>query len=248
MAGRTHSLREPLLAAASLAFIIAYALPITFPGVSTEVVAGCEWAQRTVWALFGIDYIIRIREADQKLRFVLHNWFDAIVLLVPVLRPLRLLRAVSLASLAARRFSHGTALRISVAIRTAVTAALVWLLAGLAVTEAEHAHAGSSIRDVGDGLWWAITTMTTVGYGDRYPVSTEGRIIGGGLMVSGIAIFSVVTGTFASWIVERTNEAVALVQVEQQDIHRMGEEIMRLRMAIERLPEPPTDDNSARQP
>jgi voltage-gated potassium channel len=68
----------------------------------------------------------------------------------------------------------------------------------------ERGQPGATIQSVGDGLWWAITTLTTVGYGDIYPTTTEGRFIAVGLMVSGICVLGVISATVAAWFVRIT--------------------------------------------
>jgi voltage-gated potassium channel len=73
-----------------------------------------------------------------------------------------------------------------------------WFVAGLAVTEAERHIEGSNIQGVGDGWWWAITTMATVGYGDTFPISTQGRIVGTALMIMGVALLGTITASIAS--------------------------------------------------
>jgi len=60
----------------------------------------------------------------------------------------------------------------------------------------------ASITTFGDSLWWTVTTISTVGYGDRYPVTVEGRIVAAVLMVAGIALLGVVTASIASWFVD----------------------------------------------
>jgi voltage-gated potassium channel len=75
--------------------------------------------------------------------------------------------------------------------------------AALAVLDAErHVH-GSNITTFGNALWWAIVTVTTVGYGDHFPVSIEGRFIAAGLMIGGVALIGVVTASFAAWFINR---------------------------------------------
>ena len=61
---------------------------------------------------------------------------------------------------------------------------------------------GSNIKNFGDGLWWAITTVTTVGYGDIYPTTTQGRVIAVGLMISGICVLATISATVAAWFVK----------------------------------------------
>jgi voltage-gated potassium channel len=79
-----------------------------------------------------------------------------------------------------------------------VLALATWFIAGLAVTDAERGYPGANIEHVGDGWWWALTTMSTVGYGDQFPVSSAGRIVGVALMIMGVALLGTITAMLAS--------------------------------------------------
>jgi voltage-gated potassium channel len=75
----------------------------------------------------------------------------------------------------------------------------------LGVFEAEHMAPGANITNYGDAVWWAFVTITTIGYGDYFPITFEGRTIAVFLMLSGLALVSVITVSFASWFLERLN-------------------------------------------
>jgi voltage-gated potassium channel len=66
------------------------------------------------------------------------------------------------------------------------------------VTDAERGYPGAHIEHVGDGWWWALTTMSTVGYGDQFPVSSAGRIVGVALMIMGVALLGTITAMLAA--------------------------------------------------
>lgn len=193
------------LTAAALVFLAAYALPIIRPQTPEALVHLCGAVVLVTWALFGVDYVVRLALSEQRLAFVRSNVFDLAVLVLPMLRPLRLLRLVTLLSVLNRNGSRG--LRGQVVLYVTGGTGLLVLCGALAITEAERGRPGATIDGAGDGLWWAVTTITTVGYGDRYPVTTTGRFVAAALMIGGIALLGVVTATLASWLVERVAEA-----------------------------------------
>jgi voltage-gated potassium channel len=84
--------------------------------------------------------------------------------------------------------------------------AALLLVASLAVLDAERGAKGATINTFGDAAWWAFTTVTTVGYGDRYPITGQGRLIAGGLMLAGIALLGIVTASLASWLIDKVRD------------------------------------------
>ena len=95
-----------------------------------------------------------------------------------------------------------------------VSISLLSFIAALGVYEAERDAPEASILTFGDAMWWVLTTITTVGYGDLSPVTTEGRLVAAGLMLAGIAVLGTVTAAIATWFLEQVgardaSEAVA---------------------------------------
>jgi voltage-gated potassium channel len=115
---------------------------------------------------------------------------------------------------------------------------LVGFVASVAVLDAERDAPDASITTFGDAVWWTITTVSTVGYGDRYPVTLEGRLVAGGLMVAGIALLGVVTASLASWFVEnlRRHERQVESEVERTEA-QLAEVLAQLRVVTSRLDE-----------
>ncbi len=91
----------------------------------------------------------------------------------------------------------------------------------LAVLDAEQNAPGSNITNIGDALWWAFATITTVGYGDFYPVTVLGRLIAAGLMIAGITMLGTVTAALASWFVEALASGQPSRTAEQNRVNEM---------------------------
>ncbi|GAA4428870.1 hypothetical protein GCM10023169_30500 [Georgenia halophila] len=170
-------------------------MPIIDPGIPAWLGKVCTAVAALVWVLFGVDYAARVYLAEERRRYVREHWFDLAIIVLPLLRPLQLLRLVTLLSILNRTGSRQLRGRV-----------VTYLAGGLAVTGAERGHPDASITSVSDGLWWAVVTMTTVGYGDTFPVTGTGRLVAVALMQGGIALLGVVTATFASWLVEKVAE------------------------------------------
>jgi voltage-gated potassium channel len=184
----------------ALAFLGAYAWPVLNPGLERGLANFCIVVSWAVWAAFAIDLVVRLTLADDRKRYALGHWYDVALVVLPVLRPLRLLRLLALVRILDRSAAGSFAGRVLVYVAGA-TAACVGL-GGLAVLDAERGADGANITTFGDAIWWACTTVSTVGYGDHYPVTTSGRSVAVVLMVVGIALLGAVTAAVASFILE----------------------------------------------
>jgi voltage-gated potassium channel len=154
--------------------------------------------------LFAVDYLARVAMAPRRRAYVVRHLHDLAVIVLPLLRPLRLLRLVTVLGALNRR--AGSSLRGRVVVYVVGATSLMTAVASLAMLDAERNAPDANITTAGDALWWGATTITTVGYGDRYPTTAEGRIVAFGLMLGGIALLGVVTATLASWIIDRVRE------------------------------------------
>jgi voltage-gated potassium channel len=199
-----RSTEWPLAVVAGL-FLVAYAWPILDPHLLYSLRAGCGAIVYIAWALFALDYLVRLVLAEHRLDFIGHHLLDLASVALPVLRPLRLLRLVALVRVLNRKAT--TSLHGRVAVYISSSAVLVIFVAALAELDAERGKSGANIQTFGDALWWALTTVTTVGYGDRFPVTRDGRLVAVGLMLAGIALIGVVTAAIASRLIASVREA-----------------------------------------
>ncbi len=218
------------LAVTALIFLVAYSWEVIgdLKGPPGDVAEAVIWA---TWAVFVADYIVMLVLAESRWRWFYTHLFDLLVVALPMLRPLRLLRLVTIATVLQR--TVGRAFRGRVLVYVVGAASLLVYIAALAVLDAERGH-GGTIRSLGDGLWWAFVTITTVGYGDEVPVTDAGRLVAVGVMLGGIALIGVVTATFASWIVERVGESEAAEEViTRSEVEALTREVAALRQLLE---------------
>jgi len=224
----------------ALLFVAAYAWGVLRPDLPHWLLQVLHAVTVIAWPVFLVDYLLRLVLAQHRWRFVRQNWVDGLAVLLPLLRPLRLLSLVRVVRVLDRRAT--ASLHGRVAAYVTLTASLVVFMSSLAVFDAERNAPDASITSYGDAVWWAFTTITTVGYGDRYPVTGQGRLVAVLLMVGGIALLGVVTAAVASWFVGRVAEA-AQAQDDDDDaallaeVRELAEEVRRLRAELAAAPE-----------
>ncbi|WP_030477781.1 potassium channel family protein [Lentzea albidocapillata] len=183
-----------------------------------------------VWAVFAADFATRMTLAQNKLKFLRTHIFDLAAVVLPMVRQLRVLRLITVITLLNKKFEHKIRQRVSIYV--AGVTVIVVFCASLAVLDAERHAENASITTFGDALWWTMTTMSTVGYGDRYPVTGEGRLVAGLLMVGGIALLGVITGTIASWLVEKLRGVEEAELETAQELRNLRAEIAELRKEL----------------
>ena len=190
----------PLLALALL-MVPLLVLPLV-THLSAEIEHWFLIADYVIWGLFTLDFGVKLLVAPRRLAYIRAHPLDAAMVVVPFLRPLRLLRLLAFLRLAVV-LGVNTRLIRSFFLRRGTGFVLACLLVavvggGTLVFIAEHNNTNSQITSLGDSYWWALVTMTTVGYGDYAPVTALGRGVAGFLMIFGIAALSITTASVAT--------------------------------------------------
>lgn len=231
---------ERPLIAVSLVFLVAYAWEVI---ANLQGVAGviADAIINATWVIFGIDYLVNLALAERRWHWFYTHLFDLAIVALPILRPLRLLRLITLLRILGR--STGARFRGRLIVNVSGAAVLLVFSASVAILDAERGYPGASIKTFSDALWWSVVTLSTVGYGDLYPVSPLGRFLAAAVMVGGVALIGVVTATLASWIVERVAVRDEAEQAAtRRQVNDLSEQIALLREALE------MDRKNARQP
>jgi voltage-gated potassium channel len=160
--------------------------------------------QWVCWFAFAVDLIYGIWKAENRKEFLKRHPLEIASVLLPFLRPLRLMRVISFGSLALQKVAIGR--QFAITVKVAISALFISYIAAIQITISERGVEGSNIKTFSDGLWWAVTTVTTVGYGDRYPTTTEGRFLAVLLMITGISLVGVITASVAAWFVKLSQD------------------------------------------
>jgi voltage-gated potassium channel len=215
------------LLALALIFLLVLAAPILDPTMPDYVDTLLTVANVVIWALFAVDYAVRLWLVDDRKRYVRTHLPDLAAALFPALRPLRLLRLFSIGHMLAQRARGGLAGEAAKLVT--VASALVIFVGGVAILDVERNAPEANITQPTDAFWWALTTMTTVGYGDRFPVTEAGRLIGAAVMLLGIALLGVLTAAIAAWFIREISSK------DEENLEPVENRIAALEAKIDRL-------------
>lgn len=203
--------------------------------VDPEVRSLLESIDDFVCVIFLVDFGVHLVLAPSQKVFWRLGWIDLLSSIPQiswlrwgrVFRVFRILRALrsfqAVYSHFAAERAKGTFVMVGLMSLTAV------LLATIAVLEIEQNAPGSNIHTAGEALWWSFATITTIGYGDHYPVTAAGRTVAVVLVVFGLSFFGTFTAYVSSFFLERAQLK------EESDIHRLITEVRHLREKIEKL-------------
>ncbi|MCL1058761.1 potassium channel family protein [Shewanella gelidimarina] len=208
-------------------------LVLTFGGLDGETRRLLFFIDTSICLIFMAHFFYGLFKAEHKLSYFKHHWIDFIASIpavealrmarlfqiLRVVRLIRMTRSLIVPMLKQRR--QATLASLLVALVTILTFASVLVLI------VESGVEGANIETAEDAIWWALVTISTVGYGDYYPITTAGHIIGGFVIVCGVSFFGVISGYMASVF-------VAPDEAEKLETH--SEEIRsELHMSLDRM-------------
>ncbi|RPJ57581.1 MAG: ion transporter [Acidobacteria bacterium] len=221
--------------------LLAFTLEAIVP-LSADTRTILDLGDTGVCLLFFLDFLISFARAEKKLRYLFTWGLIDLASSIPSVDILRLGRAARilrifrvLRGVRAMRILTGAILDRR-ANATFLAAALISLLLVLfssaAILKFESVPA-SNIKTPSDAIWWSVVTITTVGYGDRYPVSDEGRVLAALLMTAGVGLFGTFSGFVASWfLAPATQQRESEIQALRKELAEIKELMREGRLQI----------------
>jgi len=209
-----------------------------FVPLSEDVKRLIQYADFGVCLLFFGDFVVSLVTAPNRWRYFLTwGWVDLLSSIptvealrigraARVMRIFRVLRGVRATKLIATFVLDRRAEGASLA--AGIVTQLLLLFASASVLHFENLPE-SNIKDAEDALWWAFATITTVGYGDRFPVSSEGRLVGALLMTAGVGLFGMFSGFVASWFLAPT------ARQQESEVAALRRDLAEMRVLLERV-------------
>jgi len=217
-------------------YVLAALLIETFVKLPVETSRLLQTVDTLICFVFLADFFVRLWRAESKLAFLKWGWIDFVSSIpylgalrwgraVRVVRIFRILRAVrSVKVLGGVIFQHRAK---GAFLSASLMAALLMIFSSIVILNCETTDT-ANIKTANDALWWAATTITTVGYGDHYPVTTGGRIVGVLLMFAGIGLFGTFTAFVASLFIESGRETDAKLDALSQEVKLLREKLESL--------------------
>jgi voltage-gated potassium channel len=195
LADRFRNATEVPMLVLSVVFLLVMMLPdlVDLPDNLSLLEEQAEWA---ICALFALELVANTYLAQDRKRYLLSHWLELVTVAVPFLRPLRLLRVLVVG---ARFWSDARVILREHTVGLLVVASMSAVGVAAALESVAERSGDGPIKTFTDALWWAAATVTTVGYGDMYPVTTTGRAIGIGLMLVGVSLFGLLTARVAAF-------------------------------------------------
>jgi voltage-gated potassium channel len=228
--GRVHTPLEPFVLAATLCLIPVFVLEFDASGGWKQAAFYANWL---IWAVFAFELAAILVVARRRAAALRAHWLDVaiVVLTIPIVsaalaslrfaRFTRLIRVLRTSTVITRALQAERRLTSTQLFRTvALLTIFLVVIAGVAQAEIDS----RDFKSYWDGIWWAVVTVTTIGYGDLYPTSVGGRIVAMVLMMVGIGFLAVLTATIASRFIQTdtgSDEVLDTLRRIEADIARL---------------------------
>lgn len=203
-----------------------------------DIVKIIQYADFFICFLFFLDFCYTFYTSKNRVKyFFTWGWLD-LISSIPMIDPLRsarvfriyrllrIIRGVKAAKIlvqfAVRNRNNNAFLAAS------LISFIVLIISSVCILVLEHVP-DANIKTAEDAIWWSYVTMTTVGYGDKYPVTTEGRILAAFLMTIGVGLFGIFSGFVASWFLKTTEEK------QNIELYELHTELKEMRLLVEKL-------------
>lgn len=221
----------PLLLTA-LAFVAAYSVQVIagLHGLSRSMTTAVIWI---AWLVFAVDYVVNLVLTRNRRRWFLRHLHELAFVVLPALRPLQLLRLLSLVGIfseAANRAVRGRFVLYALS-----TSAVVAYLGALVVLDLERDAPDAVITTFADSLWWSVTTV--VGVGELFTVTWPGRVVALGLMITGLVLVGSIAGALASWLVDQEDDGddEARERITRARVEELHAEVRQLHAKLDLL-------------
>ncbi|TRN23014.1 capsular biosynthesis protein [Vibrio furnissii] len=223
-------------------FVISGLLFVPVEHETRQVLIGLDFV---ICSIFILQLSIDLIRATDRVQFLKRHWID-ILASIPAIEPLRFARIFHILRVILVIRSGRMVLRQLLANRRETTLATILLLLVVLLTLGssmmlffETQDPNANITDGGEALWWALVTISTVGYGDHYPVTLAGKIVASVMIVCGVGMFGMISGLIASFLSSPDHSQTARSENQERLIKQMvtqqHEIILRLKELEERV-------------
>ena len=219
-------------------FVISALLFIPISSDTRQVLIGLDFI---ICCIFILQLSIDLIRASDRVKFLKRHWIDFIAS-VPMIEPFRFARLFHILRVVlVLRSSHSVAKQLLTNRKETTIASILLLLVilltlGSSIMLFIEGHSPqANIKTGGDALWWALVTISTVGYGDHYPVTDAGRILASGLILCGVGLFGMISGLITSMITSPTQQQTIKAEQKEQQMIAMLEQQQAILTRLEKL-------------
>ena len=216
-------------------YVLAMLLVAAFVPLPREVQRLLLILDDAVCVVFLWDFFVRFRKAPNKWEFMKWGWIDFISSIPTahflhagrafrLLRLLRILRAFRSMRHLIRHLYHS---RVQGTFGSVILIAMILVIFSSIVILEVETHPDSNIKTAEDAIWWSYVTITTIGYGDYYPVTTAGRLVAMVLMTAGVGLFGTFTAYVAAWFAQGDLKVTVKNPIRREEEIREEERVER---------------------